>query len=299
MEITFFGTGSMLPSKERNPIAVLLQYKNENILFDCGEGTQRQMKLGGFSPAKVTKIIVSHWHGDHVFGLPGLLLTMGHAHQTIEPKHLHIYGPKGSKQRFKQLQDLYVRQISLDINVKEVGKGQFFETDKFTLEALPLDHTTHVVGYSLIEKDRRKLNMTYLKKFGLKQHPILRQLQQGKNIAWKGKKILASKATTIIKGKKVTLITDTGMCPNIVKLAKHADVLICESTHLDELKEKSKEFKHLTAKQAALLAKKANVKKLVLFHYSQRYKTPKALKEEAQQYFKNTVAAKDFFKLKV
>ena len=101
------------------------------------------------------------------------------------------------------------------------------------------------------------------------------------------------------EGKKITFITDTGICPNIVKLAKNADILICESTHLDELKEKSKEFKHLTAKQTALLAKKANVKKLVLFHFSQRYKSTEPLEREAKKYFKNTVCAHDFLVLHV
>ncbi|MEK6903801.1 MAG: ribonuclease Z [Nanoarchaeota archaeon] len=293
MKITFFGTGSMLPTKERNPISVLLSYDSEYILFDCGEGTQRQMKIAGFSPSKVTRIFLSHWHGDHLFGLPGLLLTMAAAQPD---KKLELYGPKHSKQRFELMQQLYIREDAIAVAVHEVGAGKFFENDQFLVEALPLDHTTAVVGYSFIEKDSRKINVDYLKKkYGFTQHPLLKQLQQGKDIVWEGKKIKAKDATFLQKGRKITFITDTAVCPNIVKLAKHADVLICEATHLDELKEKSKKFKHLTAKQAALLAKQAKVKKLVLFHYSQRYRDLTPFQREAEQYFKNTVCADDFF----
>ena len=296
MKITFLGTGSMLPTRERNPIGVLISHSNETLLFDCGEGTQRQMKIAGISPASITKILLSHWHGDHVFGLPGLLLTMGTSHYQGT---LALYGPKQTKIRFKKMRDLYIHQNTLKIAVTEISQKKFYENADFSLEALPLDHSTPVMGYSLIEKDKRKINVAYLKQFGLQQHPILKQLQQGKDIVWKGKKIKAAQATTIKKGKKITFVTDTGICANIVKLAKNADVLICESTHLDELKEKSKEYKHLTAKQAALLAKKAKVKKLVLMHFSQRYKNTKPLEKEARQYFKNTVCAYDFFTLQV
>lgn len=293
MKLTFFGTGSMLPTKERNPISVLLSYDTEHILFDCGEGTQRQMKIAGFSPPKLTKIFLSHWHGDHLFGLPGLLLTLAAAQPD---KKLDLYGPKHSKQRFAFMQKLYVREDAIDITVHEVGGGTFLENDQFLVQALPLDHTTHVVGYSFIEKGRRKINVAYLqKKYGLTQHPLLKQLQQGKDIVWEGKKIKANEATFLQPGRKITFITDTAVCQNIVKLAKNADVLICEATHLDELKEKSKEFKHLTAKQAALLAKRAKVKTLILFHYSQRYRDLTPFQREAQQHFKDTICADDFF----
>jgi len=296
MQITFLGTGCMLPTKERNPIAVHIHYKKENILFDCGEGTQRQMKIAGLSPAKITKLLISHWHGDHIFGLPGLLLTMGASHYRGT---LQLYGPKTSKQRFQQMKEVYIRQNVLDVQVKEVGKGTFLDTKDYTIEALPLEHSTQVVGYSFIEKDTRKIKMNYLKKYGLQQHPIIKKLQQGKDITWKGKKIKAKDATTLKKGKKITLITDTIVCPNIIKLAKNADVLICEATHLDILKDKAKEFKHLTAKQVGQLAKKARVKKLVLMHFSQRYKSTKPLEQEAKKQFKNTICAKDFYTFKL
>ena len=296
MEITFLGTGSMLPTKERNGTAVLLTYRDQGILFDCGEGTQRQLRIANIPPTKITKILVSHWHGDHVFGLPGLILTLGSSHYQGT---LEMYGPKKSKQRLADLRKPFVAQNTLPLTLKEVDKGVFYENDFFKLEALPLEHSTTVLGYSFIEQDKFHINLPYVKKVGLLNNPLLSDLQKGKDVVWQGKKIKAKDATTRSPGKKITFITDTKYCANAVKLAKHADVLICESTYMDELKDKAKEFKHMTSKEAALIAKKAGVKKLIITHYSQRYKDPKAMEAEAKTVFPNTIASYDFMVYKV
>ncbi len=292
MEITFLGTGSMLPTRERNGTGVLLTYRDQGILFDCGEGTQRQLRTVGISPTKITKILVSHWHGDHVFGLPGLLLTMGASHYQGT---LEMYGPLQSKQRFANLRRPYVAQNDLPVTLKEVRKGIFFENDFFKLEALPLEHSTAVLGYSFIEQDKFHINMDYIKKVGLQHNSLLSDLQKGKDVTWQGKKIKAKDATTRIPGKKITVILDTKYCANAVQLAKHADVLICEATYMEDLKDKAKEFAHLTTKDAAMIAKKANVKQLIITHFSQRYKDIKAMEAEAKRVFHNTLAAYDFF----
>jgi len=296
MQITFLGTGSMLPTKERNGTAVLLSHRDETILFDCGEGTQKQMRIMGIPVTKITKILISHWHGDHVFGLPGLLLTMGASHYN---KTLAIYGPKGSKKRFADLQRPWIPQEKISLHLKEVSKGIFFDGAYFHLEALPLEHTTQVIGFSFVEKDKRNINTAYTKQFGLVKNPILRDLQAGKDITWQGKKIKASTATTLTKGKKITFLTDTKMCANAVRLARNADILICEATYDAAMQEKAKEYGHLTAKDAAMIAKKAKVKKLIITHFSQRYKDIKALEQEAKQVFSNTIAAHDFMVYKV
>lgn len=296
MELTFLGTGSMLPTKERNGTAVLLSHRDETLLFDCGEGTQKQMRIMHIPVTKITKILLSHWHGDHVFGLPGLLLTMGASHYN---KTLEIYGPKGSKKRFVDLQRPWIPQEKISLALKEVSKGIFFDGTSFRLEALPLEHTTHVIGFSFVEKDKRNIDIAYTKQFGLVKNPLLRDLQAGKDIIWQGKKIKASRATTITKGKKITFLTDTRMCANAVRLASNADLLICEATYDATMKEKAEEYGHLTAKDAAMIAKKAKVKKLIITHFSQRYKDNKALEQEAKQVFPNTIAAHDFMQYKV
>ena len=291
MEITFLGTGSMLPTRERNGTAVLLTYRDQGILFDCGEGTQRQLRIANIPATKITKILVSHWHGDHVFGLPGLILTLGTSHYQGT---LELYGPRKSKQRFADLRKPFVAQNTLPITLKEVDRGVFYENEYFKLEALALEHSTIVLGYSFIEQDKFHINVPYVKKMGLLNNPLLSNLQKGKDVVWQGKKIKVKDATTRSPGKKITFITDTKYCANAVKLAKDADVLICESTYMEDLKDKAREFSHMTAKQAALIAKKAKVKQLIITHFSQRYKDTKLLEAEAKTVFPRTLAAHDF-----
>src|SRR3989344_2456074 len=280
MEIIFLGTSSMMPTEDRNHSAILLLYKNEGILVDCGESTQRQLRIAKIPITKVTKVLITHWHGDHVLGLPGLIQSL-EKHQYNNT--LEIYGPRGSKKYFKNMFRGFAYKIDIKYKLKEVNKILFFENNDFVLEALKMDHVIPCLGYSFIEKDKRKIDIDYLKKFGLKSHPILKQLQQGKDITWKNHKIKVSLATKIKKGKKITFITDTRACKNILKLAKNSDVMITEATYRGDMEEKARLYKHLTTKQAASTAKKANVKKLILTHFSQRYKDLDDFKKESSK----------------
>ena len=296
MDIIFLGTSSMIPTKSRNQLSILLKYKDEGILFDCGEGTQRQLKIIGIPPTKITKILVSHWHLDHVLGLPGLITTLGASNYN---KKLKLYGPKNSRRFIENMFKAFIQHQPIDIEVIEIKKQRIFENNDFYIESLPMKHGIACFGYSFVEKDRRKINLSYLKKFGLKQHPILKKLQHGEDIEWKEKTIKAELATETVKGKKITFITDTLPNENIIKLAKDSDILICESTHTKEVGEKTEKYKHMTAEQAAELAKKSRAKKLVLMHFSQRYKTTEPFIKEARKVFKNTIAAEDFKVIKV
>jgi len=292
MKIVFLGTGSMQPTKERNLSAALVNYKNENILVDCGEGTQRQMKIAGLKPTKITKILISHWHGDHVIGLAGLIqyLKANEYNKTLE-----IYGPIGTKEYFNRLMHSFIFKHDLSINIKELKRdGIFLKSKDFSLVAYKLNHSVPCLGYAITENERRNINLEYLKKFGLKEHPILGKLQKGEDITWNGKKIRAKDATIVKKGIKVSFIADTAYCNNCLKLAKDSDLLICESTYLNELERKAEEYKHLTPKEAATIAKKANVKRLILTHFSQRYKEEDEMKKEAKKIFNSVECAKDF-----
>jgi len=296
MELTFLGTASMVPTTERNHSATFLSYNTHGILFDCGEGTQRQFRFAKLKPSKITKILITHWHGDHVLGLPGLLQTMASSGYVGT---LELYGPKGSKAFLKKMMSSFKVEAKVKVKVKDVTKGVFFENDDFILEALPTKHSVPGLAFSFTEKDKRKINLKYLKKFGLAKNPILRNLQKGKDIVWQGKKIKADKATILIKGKKVTYITDTKYFDGLVSLALNSDLLICESTLADEFKERAIKCCHMTSSQAASIAKKAKVKKLFLTHFSQRYKSVSLLKQEAKKTFKNVDTAKDFLNVKV
>ncbi|MBS3155041.1 ribonuclease Z [Candidatus Woesearchaeota archaeon] len=293
MKITFLGTSAMQPTKERNLSAILLNYENENILVDCGEGTQRQFRLIDLKPTKITKILISHMHGDHIFGLPGLI-------QNLEVNNyngmLEIYGPKGIKEFFNFLFKLGVFK-KLKYKIIEIKEGIICKEKNFMIKASKLNHYGLCYGFEFLEKDKRKINLDYLKKFGLKQHPIIKNLQQGKSIIWEKKKIDVNKATTLIKGKKIAFVLDTVYCNNCLKLAKDADLVISEATFTDDLREKAKEYKHLTAKQAAEIAKKSKAKKLVLTHFSQRYKDINDVLKEAKSVFKETICAEDFLEI--
>jgi ribonuclease Z len=291
MKITFLGTGSMVPTDNRNHTSILFSYKNENILVDCGEGTQRQLRLAKISTAKITKILITHWHGDHVLGLPGLLQSM---YKNQYHGILEVYGPRGTRDFFNKMLKWFYVDLRMKIIVKEVKNGTFFKNNDFILKSAELNHGIPCVGYSFVEKERKNINKKYLKKFNLKNNPIIAKLKEGKDITWNGKKIKSKNAVKISKGKKISFILDTGLTNNIIKLCKESDVLVCESTHSHELKGKAKEYKHLTAKQAGLIAKKSRSKELILTHFSQRYKDVDNLLKEAKDVFKNAKAAEDF-----
>jgi len=296
MQIQFLGTSSMVPTKERNQSGVLISHGSDGILIDCGEGLQRQLKIAGTKLTKITKILISHWHGDHVLGLPGLIQSMSAAGYK---KTLQIYGPFGTKKFMKMMFEVFVFDKRINIDVEDVKKGKFFENKDFILEAEPLRHNVITLGYSFREKDKRKINLRFIKGLRIPEGPLLGKLQEGKSIVWNGKKVDVKKATNIVKGGKITVINDSVPCKGADILAKNANLLICEATYSSELKNKGLEYWHMTAEQAAKLAKRGNVKKLVLTHFSARYKDSEELRKDAKGCFNNVICAYDFMKINI
>jgi len=296
MQITFLGTSCMMPTKDRNPSAVFLKFKGDGILFDCGEGTQRQMRIAGISLADVTKICVSHWHGDHILGLPGLLLTIASLELS---RSVEIYGPRGSRHAFQALFGGIEFETKFNIKITEVHEGVFFEDEDFKLDSLPMKHPVPCVAFALIEKDRRRIKVDFVKKLGIPDGPLLGELQRGKSVEFKGKKVSVNDATSVVNGKKVVFMTDTLVNENCFKLAADADVLIIDSTYTSKLKDKAVEHGHLTALEAAQIASRSGVKKLVLTHFSARYKNTLEIEEDARTAFDNVICAYDLMKLLV
>lgn len=290
IRIHFLGTADAIPSERRNHLAMLLSYEGENILFDCGEGTQRQIRKAKLNPCKITKIIISHWHGDHVLGLAGLLSTLSMSGYN---KTLKIYGPKGFKRNFEDMQRLFHFEKNYPISIEEVS-GKFFENEDFYLEASPAEHTIPCNSYSFTEKSTIRIDKEKLKKYKIKEGPHLQQIKNGKDIVYEGKKYKAKDLTFEEKSKKVCFIVDTRYKKEFSEFAKDSDLLITESTFSSELETEAKEKMHLTSKQAAEIAKKSKSKKLVLIHLSARYeRNPKQILEEAKKVFKETVIVKD------
>ncbi len=295
--IVFLGTSSMVPTKDRSHSAILVEHAKDNILMDCGEGTQRQMKIAGADMNRITKILISHWHGDHVLGLGGLLQTL--ASQQYAGT-LKLYGPVGSKRYIENMMKGFSFDNRLDLEVIEISKdGIIAEEEDYVIETRELEHSIKCYGYALIEKDKRKIDLPVVKKLGIPEGPLLGKLQRGEDATFKGKKISADEATTVMKGKKISYVADTVPCNGARDLSRDADLMICESTLATKVEGKAEEFKHMTAKQAGMLANQANARKLVLTHFSQRYKDTKELEEEAKDVFANVVAAYDFMKIKV
>jgi ribonuclease Z len=296
IEVVFLGTSSMVPTKERNQSGLLITYGTEGILVDCGEGIQRQLKVANIPITKVTKILITHWHGDHTLGIPGLIQSLAASEYN---RILDIYGPVGTKKHINAFFDAFVIDRKVEMNIHEVKEGIVFENRDFRLEAYLLNHGIETYGYNFIQQDKRRINIAKVKKLGIPEGPLLGKLQEGQDIIYKDQKMTADEATKLVKGKKISIIADTVLCDNCYKLAQNADLLICESTYSSKLEEKGEDYKHMTSKQAALVANKSNVNKLVLTHFSARYKSTLELNDDARTYFDNTECAYDFMKVKL
>ena len=296
MEIIFLGTSAMVPTKERNHSGLLLNYRSEHILIDCGEGIQRQLKKIGYPLPNITKILISHLDGDHILGLMGLFQSLSGSEYK---KTLEIYGPKGTNSFINGLFRLYGAKVNYEIKVKDVSGGKFIDSDDFYIEARGLKHTKPTLGYSFVEKDFRRVEKSKLKVLKLPNGPMIGKLASGKSVQHNGKTIKPDDVSSKVKGKKVTIIMDTMYHEDSVKLAKDADVVVCDSTYTSEFEKKALKYKHMTAGQAGTLAKKAKAKHLVLTHFSARYKNAKPLEKDAQKVFKNSRAAQDFMRIKL
>lgn len=296
MKLTILGTAAMVPTKDRNHAAVLLEYKGTSVLFDCGEGTQRQFSIAGLKITKVKVVCLSHFHGDHVLGVPGLVQSLA---QNNVGEPITILGPQHTTSFLKNmLAGMYSDHV-VPYKVIEITKDTTTKFDEFSIRSAPLKHGVPCVGFTFIEHDRRRINTAKQKKLNIPDGPHLGMLQDGKTVTFRGKKLTPDELTYLVQGKRVAYITDTEICDNCYVLAEDADVLISEATHASDLAEKAEKYKHLTAKDAGLIASKSGVKKLVLTHFSGRYKTTQEIQDDVGVVFDNVVCAHDFLKMTV
>ncbi len=295
MEINFLGTSGSIPTMKRNHSAILISVGNENILIDCGEGTQRQFRKAKINPGKITILLITHWHTDHVLGIPGLLQTL---HMSEYNKTMKIFGPKGTKEKMKTIERLY-GNIGIKYEVEEVS-GKVLETKDIEISALPMKHNGATNAYSIKIKDRIRLDKNKIKMLKIPNSPVLGKLKHGKDITLNSKKIRAKDISYTEKGKKIAIIMDTLPNQNTVKIAKDSDLLICESSFTSSDKDKAKEYMHLTSEDAAEIAKRSRSKQLVLTHISQRYENDlDKIVKEAKAVFKNVSIAEDLHKIKI
>jgi len=295
--ITFLGTSQAIPTARRNHTSILLQYNGENILVDCGEGTQRQFRKAHLNPCKLTRLLITHWHGDHILGIAGLLQTLllnGYN------KTLYVYGPKGTKNDLGELINLLVPYNKIPIKVQEIEEGKFLETKDFYLEAMPMQHSIPCNAYAFVEKAKTRLDKKKIKQLKIPNSPLLGQLQAGKDIELNGKKIKSSQVTYSTEQNKIVFILDTALNDNCYKITKNANTIITEAVYLNNEADLAALHEHLTAEQAGEIAKEAKVNALYLAHLSQRYdNNEKLILKEAKAKFKNTFIAEDLMKILV
>ena len=297
INVIFLGTGSAIPTLSRNHNAIIFNYKNRNFLVYCGEGTQRQIRKAKLNMCKITDILITHIHGDHIFGLPGLLHTMSKSGYNRE---LMIYCPKGSGKKIKEFLDI-TRVHDIDYKIKEV-RGKFIDNPYFSISSLALDHDVACNGYIFEEKDRLRINKKKLSKHNIKGKEV-GNLIRGKNVKVDGKLIKYKDLTFLEKGRKISFVFDTKYCSNVDKLIKNSDLAIMEGVFLGSTsvgKEMSKRYKHLTLEESVKAGKKGKVKELIISHISQRYEfKEKFLLKEAKKIYKNVRIASDLMKVTI
>lgn len=301
MEITFLGTSGCVPTETRNLSSVLISYLNQPYLFDCGEGTQRQMRLADINFMKIDHIFLTHLHADHFLGLGGLIQSMDFLERT---RKLDIYGPEGTRETVKTL--LSAGTFILDhltIDIQETTPGLVLEGETFTVTCAKTIHTTNSLAYCFEEKPHRTFLKQKALELGVPEGRLFSQLQQGNPVTVKGKTITPDEVLNHpIPGRKVVYTGDTRPCNNVIKLAENADVLIHDGSFSQDEKEQVEDAAHSTNVQAAEVAVKAGVKKLFLTHISQRYPKKEDLDrilQEARKIFPETYIAEDFMKLQV
>ena len=299
LNVIFLGTGGSIPTPKRGLSAIAIRRKTELLLFDCGEGTQRQMIQAGVGFHRKTKIFVTHMHGDHVLGLPGLLQTMSLLDRT---KKLEIYGPQGIKAFVEAINQTVRFSLTFPVQVSEIDAGLVCEEKEYTVYATQSDHMNPSLAYALIEKPRPgRFNIEKAKELGVPEGPLWSKLQDGSSVKLPSRRIV--KPEMVLghprPGRKIVYTGDTRPSENLVKLAENADLLIHEATFDDELMERAMEDGHSTPSMAAETAKEAGAKWLVLTHISARYKDAGLLLEQARKVFSNTDVAQDFLRLEL
>jgi len=299
VELLFLGTGAGMPAKLRNVTSIALKHLHDGSvwLFDCGEATQHQILHTSIRPRKINKIFITHLHGDHIFGLPGLLGSrsfLGGEEDTLD-----IYGPKGLRDFITTSLSVSQTHVKYELNIHEIEEGLIFEDDRFTVEAKKLDHGILSFGYRIVEKDKPgTLMVDKLKELGIPPGPIYKQLKLGETVTLEDGRVINGKdfVGPDKKGRIITILGDTRPCENSIKLAKDADLLVHEATFNKDAAEQANDYFHSTTLQAATIAKEAGVKQLIITHISSRFekKDWPILEREAQEQFPNTIIATDF-----
>ena len=300
IRVIFLGTGGSVPTVARSLPAVLIKRQGEQLMFDCGEGVQRQMVKAKVGFHRKMKIFISHMHGDHVLGLPGLLQTMA---LMGRQEKLEVYGPKGLQQFLECVRESLQFGLTFPVEIREVcDAGVVCEEKTYTVEAVKSNHVVFGLAYAFVEKPRPgKFYPKKAKALGVPEGVLWSKLQHGDKVKLPDGRVVGPEEVMGLprKGRKIVYSGDTRPFRGFARFAVGADLVVHEATFDDALVEKAEVDGHSTPSQAALEAKRAKVKKLILTHISARYADAGLLLEQAQKVFRDTVVAEDFLVLEL
>ncbi len=289
-EIIALGTSSQVPTRYRNHNGYLLRWDDEGLLFDPGEGTQRQMIYAEVTVTQVTRICITHFHGDHCLGLAGISQRIS---LDRVPHEIGVHYPASGQKYYDRL-----RKASIYHDVSKIracpieGPGEVWRKGDLSLSVARLDHGVETYGYRLQERDGRTMLPEKLAEAGLRG-PMIRDLIQRGSLEVDGRTVHLDDVSVQKRGQSVAFVMDTRMCDAAIELSRDVDLLVCESTYLSSEEREALDHGHLTARQAGTIAREAGAKRLVLTHFSQRYGSTKPFVAEAREVHDDVVAVRD------
>lgn len=299
LRIIFLGTGGSLPTRNRNPSAIMVNRKGELLLFDCGEGTQQQMMRAKTGMMNLSSIFITHLHADHFLGIPGLMQTMSFMGRK-EP--LLIYGPEGTREFTELFEALGYFNLKYEVRGIELKPGDLIEREEYVIRALKTEHNISSLGYALIENPRPgRFNREKAIELGIPPGPLFAKLQKGTPVEVNGKLINPEDVMGAPRpGRTVVYSGDTRPCKSILEASRNADVLIHDGSFADEMADWAEESKHSTAGEVAALAKEAGVRKLILTHISSRYTDDaEPILTDSKKIFENVIIAEDLMEIEI
>ena len=300
MKLTFLGTGAGVPSRQRNVAGLALTMGNGSVwLFDAGEGTQLQVMKTAVKLSRISRIFITHLHGDHVFGLPGLLSTRSF---QAGASPVHVYGPKGIKEYLETALRLTATHLSYPLEIHQVSDGTVIRARRFTVTARLVDHVIPSFGYRIVEDEHPgELQVDRLRELGLGPGPAYAVLKAGGKVTRPGGQVIHGHDYLGPRrpGTIITIVGDTRACDATVDLARDADVFVHESTYAQEETDLANQYGHSTCVQVAKLAKQAGAKRLLLTHISARYAVPEVLQSQARAVFPAADLMGDLYEVEI
>jgi ribonuclease Z len=296
-ELVVLGTASQVPTRYRNHNGYLLLWDDRGLLFDPGEGIQRQMTLGGVSVHRINRVLITHFHGDHCLGLPGVLQRIS---LDGVPHPVAVNYPASGQQYYDRLRHASIFRNRATIVAEPVSQDGIFHTNAaFTLEAHRLDHPAPTFGYRLVEPDARSLRPEALAALGLRGRAI-GDLKRDGEITWEGRTVRVEDVSDRRAGQSMAFVLDTRLCDAAFTLAEGVDLLVCESTYTHTETREARAHGHLTAGQAGRIAAEAGARMLVLTHFSRRYRDTRQHLADARAVFDGPIViAEDLLRIPV